>query len=100
MSKGNRRERRKRKKYGNRLRGGTRYVAEEGKFVCVISLWNTPEGLGEPDSEWYTDERFDTEEEAMRHYKSVVRPMMMDIQATLGVTAPPGTQLWHQKLEE
>ncbi len=84
-------------RYGNRIRGGAIYLGNDDVWACTVAVWNTPEGLGAPDKEWYTDERFDTEEEAWAHYKAKVRPLLSEIYQKIIADAPAGTKFIHQE---
>lgn len=104
MSKGNRRGRLRRRrqaaqknKYGVRVRGGVRYLPEEDKFVLVIALWYSQEGLGEPDKEWYSDERFDDEETALDQYKIQIRPILHEWKSTTTDKMKLGDVLFHKE---
>ena len=56
-----------------RMKGGIRSNPAGDGFIAIVHVWDNIECRGEPE-EWRSPEVFATEEEALRHYKTTIRP--------------------------
>lgn len=65
-----------------RMKGGIRYDEQEKGFFAIVHTWDNMLGYGEPE-EWRSSERFVTEEAAMRHYKTTIRPALQEMMAEM-----------------
>ena len=58
---------------GVRMKGGTMYDPDSGKYCAIVHTWDNQEGKGIP-KEWHSKLNFETEELAMQYYKQNIRP--------------------------
>jgi len=81
-----------------RMKGGVRFDPYAGGYFAIVHSWDNIHCHGEP-KEWRYPKAFATEDEAMRHYKTTIRPslekLMKDFKREKG-----GVSGWHRRLEE
>jgi len=83
------------KKAHMRLRSGTAALPN-GKFGMVIALWgpDDPDGVGPPIRQLYSNEEFDTLDEAEKFYFKFGRQRLRKIQREIEKGMKPGSKLW------
>jgi hypothetical protein len=81
-----------------RMRGGVRFDPYSGGYIAVVHSWDNIECRGEP-KEWRDPRVFATEDEAMNHYKTTIRPSLEKLMNQLK-KRPGVTSTSHRKLEE
>jgi hypothetical protein len=60
-------------KPGLRMKGGVRYDPAINGFWAIVHSWDNVLCVGEP-QEWRSPQIFPTEDAAMQHYKTTIRP--------------------------
>lgn len=65
-----------------RMKGGIRSNPVGDGYVAIVHIWDNIECRGEP-QEWRSAEVFATEEEAMRYYKTTIRPALEQVMAEM-----------------
>jgi len=83
---------------GMRMKGGIRFDPAVNGFVAIVHIWDNVHCLGTPE-EWRSPEVFSTEEAAMQHYKTYIRPSLEQMMAEMADGQPKGKFI-HRKLEE
>jgi hypothetical protein len=65
---------------GLRIKGGVQYGDLQGVrgFYPIVHIWENADCIGEAE-EWVLPQRFDTEDEALTHYKKYVRPIVIEL---------------------
>ena len=58
---------------GIRMKGGICYDEDLHAYVPIVHIWQNVHCDGEP-QEWRVSKGFQTEEEAMKYYKTYIRP--------------------------
>jgi hypothetical protein len=58
-----------------RMKGGVRFDPYSGGYVAIVHSWDSMECRGEP-KEWRDPKVFTSEDEAMHHYKTTIRPFL------------------------
>ncbi len=58
-----------------RMKGGIMYDPVSHGYVAIVHSWDNEECRGEPE-EWRDPKVFTSEDEAMHHYKSTIRPSL------------------------
>lgn len=82
---------------GIRMKSGVRYDPEADGFYAIVHTWDNIHCLGEP-KEWFYPEVFQTEDEALRYYKTYIRPGVQKMIADIESKSSSGT-FFHQELE-
>ncbi|MBE2202105.1 MAG: hypothetical protein IAE79_26080 [Anaerolinea sp.] len=82
---------------GIRMKGGVRFDPTMQAFVAIVHTWDNLQCQGEP-QEWRSPQVFPTEEAAMQHYKSDIRPILEQMMAQIA-KAQPDKQTRHRRLE-
>ncbi len=72
------------------MKGGVRHDEDCKGYVAIVHIWDNIHARGEPD-EWRAEQVFPTEDEAMRYYKTTIRPELERMQG--------GGTMRHRKLE-
>lgn len=80
-----------------RMKGGVRDNPDGNGFIAIVHMWDNVECRGEP-KEWRFPEVFPTEEEAMRYYKTSIRPRLEEMMAKVA-KGRAGAEVFHKKLE-
>ena len=78
------------------MKGGIRTNPDGDGFIAIVHTWDNLEGREEP-NEWRSAEVFPTEEAAMQHYKTFIRPGLEQLMAEAGQS--PRMKAIHRKLE-
>ena len=84
--------------FGVRIKGGVRFDPEVDGFIAIVHTWDDILGYGEP-KEWRAPQVFQTEDEAMRYYKTSVRPMLEQMKSDLN-KKKSNSKVFHRKLEQ
>lgn len=58
---------------GIRMKGGVCFAEQANGYIPIVHTWDNVHCQGEP-KEWRSPNVFATEEEAMKYYKSYIRP--------------------------
>lgn len=82
---------------GIRMKGGVRYDEDVRGFVAIVHTWDNVYCNGEP-TEWRAQDVFPTEDEAMRYYKSYIRPNLQKMMSELK-DEKSNSNIFHRKLE-
>lgn len=80
------------------MKGGLRDNPGGDGFIAIVHMWDNVECRGEP-KEWRCSEVFPTEEEAMRYYKTSIRPRLEELMAEVA-KGRSITEVIHTKLDE
>ena len=83
--------------FGIRMKGGVCFDEELKGYVPIVHTWRNVHCHGEPE-EWRSPKVFSTEEEAMRYYKSYIRPELQRMMSEIENELSDGTTIYH-KLE-
>ena len=81
-----------------RMKGGVRFDPYSGGYIAIVHSWDNMECRGEP-KEWRDPKVFPTEDEAMHHYKTTLRPSLEKLMTQLK-KGHRGISTSHRKLEE
>lgn len=84
--------------HGVRIRGGTQYNSGTGKWHAMLHLWDNPQGDGQPE-EALDPKEFDSQDEALEHYKKTLRPVMEKMQEDLPRSFPGALMVLRKILE-
>ena len=84
--------------HGQRMKGGICYDPEESGFFVIIHIWDNVECRGEP-QEWRYPQKYSDEDEAMRYYKTHIRPALIRLME-LNVEKSKNAAFIHRRLEE
>ena len=82
---------------GMRMKGGVRYDPQVNGFVAIVHIWDNVQCRGKPE-EWRAEQIFPTEEAAMRHYKTTIRPALQQMTTEM-TKKQSGAGVIHRKLE-
>jgi hypothetical protein len=82
---------------GIRMKGGVRFENELNGYIAIVHTWENVKCDGEP-TEWCSPKVFPTEEEAMRYYKSYIRPELQRMMSKIQNELSEGTFI-HRELE-
>lgn len=80
---------------GIRMKGGVCFDPQINGFVAIVHTWDNAHCNGEPE-EWRSTEVFPTEDAAMKHYKTTIRPGLKKMMAEAGRS---GVKSIHRELE-
>lgn len=83
---------------GVRMKGGVRFDPALDGYVAIVHTWDNVQCHGEPE-EWRSPETSPTEDAAMQHYKTAIRPALEQMMADVASGQSDST-LIHRKLEE
>ena len=61
-----------------RMKGGVTFDPESDGYIAIVHSWNNAECGGTP-QEWRDPDIFQTEDEAMNHYKKDIRPKIEEL---------------------
>jgi len=61
----------------------------------IMAMWTNPAGTGPPDQQWFSDETFDTFEEAERFYFKFGRSRLRKIEKEIKKGLKPGAKITH-----
>jgi len=79
------------------MKGGVRFDPESNGFLVIIHSWDNIYCHGEP-TEWASKEVFRTEDEAMHHYKTYIRPALRQMLSEIK-NIDSSASFFHQELE-
>jgi DNA invertase Pin-like site-specific DNA recombinase len=79
------------------MKGGVRFENELNGYIAIVHTWENATCDGEP-TEWCSPKVFPTEEEAMRYYKSYIRPELQRMMSKIQNESSEGTFI-HRELE-
>jgi hypothetical protein len=82
---------------GIRMKGGVRFDDELNGYIAIVHTWENVTCDGAP-TEWCSPKVFPTEEEAMRYYKSYIRPELQRMMSKIQNELSEGTFI-HRELE-
>jgi len=85
-------------KPGVRMKGGTMFDPDSGKYSAIVHTWDNQEGKGIP-KEWRSESNFETEELAMQYYKQNIRPNLERLMKQVEKEYT-GAKSYHNKLEK
>ena len=84
-------------KAGIRMKGGVRFDPISNNFLVIVHSWDNVHCNGEP-TEWRSPEVFQSEEEAMNHYKIYIRPNLEKMMDEM-ISKENGPKVIRRKLE-
>jgi hypothetical protein len=79
------------------MKGGVRFENALNGYIAIVHTWENTTCDGEP-AEWCSPKVFPTEEEAMRYYKSYIRPELQRLMSKIQNELSDGTFI-HRELE-
>ena len=81
-----------------RMKGGVMFDPESRAYMAIVHSWDNAECRGEPE-EWRDQRLFATEDAAMQHYKTTIRPSLEKLMNQFK-KGHRGVSSFHRKLEE
>jgi hypothetical protein len=81
-----------------RMKGGVMFDPESRGYIAIVHSWDNAECRGEP-TEWRDPRVFASEDAAMQHYKSSIRPSLEKLMNQIK-KGRRGVSGFHRKLEE
>lgn len=81
-----------------RMKGGIMFDPASRGYVAVVHSWDNAECRGEP-TEWRDPKVFTSEDAAMQHYKSAIRPSLEGLMNQFR-KGRRGVSGFHRKLED